>query len=60
MSSSRKYQTPLTYVLKLSWLIGVNEGNERDKLLITVKYMSRVALAFLIIVPFINFMHHIA
>jgi hypothetical protein len=50
MSSSRKNQTPLTYVLQHSWLIGVNEGNERDKSLITLQ-MSRVALAFLIIVP---------
>jgi hypothetical protein len=34
MSSVRKYQTPLTYVLKNSWLIGNNKGNERDKSLI--------------------------
>jgi hypothetical protein len=60
MSSSRKYQTPLTYVLKRSWLIGVNEGNKRDKSLITLKHMSRVALAFLIVVHFVNFMHHTA
>jgi hypothetical protein len=60
MSSVRRYQTPLTYVLKHSWLIGVNEGNERDTSLITLKHMSHVALAFLIIVPFVSFMHHTA
>jgi hypothetical protein len=60
MSSVRRYQIPLTYVLKRSSLIGVNERNERDKLLITLKHMSRAALAFLIIVPFTNFMHHTA
>jgi hypothetical protein len=28
MSGVRKNQTPLSYVLKCSYLIGVNEGNE--------------------------------
>jgi hypothetical protein len=60
MSSVRKYQTPLGYVLKCSYLIGVNEGNERDKSLITLKLMNCVALSFLIVVPFINFMDHTA
>jgi hypothetical protein len=60
MSSVRRYQTPLTYVLKSSWLIGVNDGNEIDKSLITLKHMSRVTIAFLIVVPFINFMQHTA
>jgi hypothetical protein len=58
MSGDRKYQTPLSVVLRCSFLIGVNEGNERDKSLITLKRMSHVALTFLIIVPYANFMHH--
>jgi hypothetical protein len=58
MSCVRKYRTPLSYILKCSYLIGVNEGNERDKLLITLKLMSRVALIIPIIVPYVNFMHH--
>jgi hypothetical protein len=59
-SGFRKYQTPLSYVLKCSYLIGVNEGNKRDKLPITLKLMSRVALTIPIIVPYINIMHHTA
>jgi hypothetical protein len=60
LSGVRKYQTPLSYVLKCSYLIGVNLGNERDKLLITLKLMSCAALTILIIVPYDNFMHHTA
>jgi Na+/phosphate symporter len=60
MSSVRKYQPLLTYVLKCSELIGVNQENERDESLITLKHMSRVALTFLIVVPFVNFMYHTA
>jgi hypothetical protein len=35
---------PLRYVLKCSYLIGVNEGNVRDKLLIALKLMKRALL----------------
>jgi hypothetical protein len=60
MSSVTKYRMPLSYVLKCSYLIRVNEENERDKLLITLNLMSHVALTFPIIVPYVNFMHHTA
>jgi hypothetical protein len=60
MSGVRRYQTPLRYILNCSYLIGVNEENERDKLLITLKLKSSVALTIPIIVPYVNFMHHIA
>jgi hypothetical protein len=58
MSSVMKYSTSLSYVLKCSLLIGVIEGNERDKSLSTLKHMSHVALTIPIIVPYVNFMHH--
>jgi hypothetical protein len=51
-------EPPLGYVLKCSKLIGGNYGNERDKSLITLKHMSRVALAFHFFVSYIKFMHH--
>jgi hypothetical protein len=53
-------ESPLSYVLKCSKLIAVNKGNERDRLLITLKLMNCVALTIHIIVPYINFMHHTA
>jgi hypothetical protein len=52
MSSVRKYQTPLSSILKCCWLIGVNEGNENYKSLITLKHVSHVALTFVIIFTF--------
>jgi hypothetical protein len=50
----------MSYVPNCSYLIGVIEGNERDNSLITLKHMSHVALAFLLVVPYVNFMHHTA
>jgi hypothetical protein len=53
MSGFRKYENHLSYLFKYSYLIGVNEGNEKDKLLITLKLVSCVTLAILTFVPYI-------
>jgi hypothetical protein len=52
MSSVRKNQTPLSYALKCSWLIGVIEGNENYKSLIALEHVSRLIITLLVLVVF--------
>jgi hypothetical protein len=54
ISGIRMYRNPLSYVPKCSYVIGVNDGNEKDNLLTTLKLLSRVVLTILTFVPYIT------